>query len=132
MPLGLYRVCFEMGTRAEGAPLLYFDGLVNAPTGHITGQAMITQAVAPPGVDIHITNVKGHLKQFNVEPYVRLVNLEGTFWQSFTPPAIGEIERKFAAVFFIERDSWTGMGSFEYGLNEVTEAKVTSCEPSGD
>jgi hypothetical protein len=132
MDIGLYRVCFEVGSKKPGAPLLRFDGLVDAPTGRVTGQAQITQAIAPPGGSLTIHNVTGRLHQFTVSPQVRLLNLSGSWWESFPPPAIGEIERKFTLAAFIEKDAWKGGGSFSYGTNEVTDVPLWQCSKEED
>src|SRR5580698_1396975 len=88
--IGLYLVNGIAGKEGTpGAPLLHFSLLVNAVTGAITGHAVQTQAVAPPGDKIVVSNVTGTLRYAGLGHFTKLVHLEGEAVISFPPPAIG-------------------------------------------
>ena len=124
MTLDTYLVNFVVGDEQPGAPILHVSALVDAPTGHISGHADITQAVAPPNSDLRISNLTGRLRSLRFGAGLRHVTLAGTYEQSFPPPAIGEILRKFSAALVIEQDVWKGRGSFTYGGQDVDNVPV--------
>jgi hypothetical protein len=84
----LYRVSGTAGNvGTPGAPILHFDLLVHPSTGSLSGQASITQAVAPPGGDILINNVTGQLRQMIFGGTLTLVvAFQGTYGQPGPPP----------------------------------------------
>jgi hypothetical protein len=52
------------------------------------------------------------------------VTLSGTYECSFTPPAIGTETQDFSATLVLERDEWTGQGSFTYGNHLIDDVPV--------
>jgi hypothetical protein len=56
--VGLFLATWDIGTGLPGAPNLHLAVTVNTPQGMIQGFGTITQAVAPPGVDVN-TQVHG-------------------------------------------------------------------------
>ena len=107
-----------------GAPLLHVAALVVVATGLISGHAHITQAIAPPNDDHHVNNITGRIRALSFGGGLRVVTLQGTYLQSFTPPAIGEIIEQFSAVLILKPDAWDGVGSFTYGTNQVDDVPV--------
>jgi hypothetical protein len=72
--IGLYLVNGIAGKEnTPGAPLLHFSLLVNAVTGAITGQAVQTQAVPPPGDKIVVSDITGTLRYAGLGPFTKLV-----------------------------------------------------------
>lgn len=129
MAIELYLVNFLVGNEGmPGAPLLHVAAAVDAPTGHITGQAEITQAIAPPGGLIRIDHLHGRVHSLGFGPAVRVVALKGSYVFSFPPPAIGEVIAQFSATLVIAQEEWTGRGSFSYGGKEVDDVPVKVCE----
>lgn len=124
---GLYRVTFDVGNEGEpGAPILHVQALVYAPTGRITGTADITQAIAPPGGDIEIHDLRGEIRYLGYGTSAkRIVALSGFFSPNKTEPIL----EPFSASLEIE-DDWKGEGSFKYGTQEVNDVPVTpkSCD----
>lgn len=120
---GLYRVTFDVGNEGEpGAPILHVQALVYAPTGRITGTASITQAIAPPGGNIEIHDLRGEIRELGYgTPAKRLVALSGFF----SPDPLTPILESFSASLEIEQDEWKGEGSFKYGTQEVNGVPVT-------
>jgi hypothetical protein len=128
MAIDLYLVKFLVGNEGmPGAPLLHVAAAVDAPTGDITGQAEITQAIAPPEGFIRIKHLQGRIHLLALDPFVRVVWLKGSFAFSFPPPAIGEGTAPFSATLVIAHDEWKGRGSFSYGSTEVNDVPVNIC-----
>ena len=126
MPMALYLLGLEVGNVGmPAAPILHFQGTVNAPTGKINGQAEITQSVAGPHGEIEIHNVTGQIRHLGLGHDKRVVTLEGTYVVSFPPPAIGEYLAKFSA-FLVVDASWNGTGEFTYGGHTVKDVPVKS------
>jgi hypothetical protein len=126
MPIDLYLVKFIVGNKGmPGAPILHVAAAVDAPTGHISGQAEITQAIAPPGGIIRINDLKGRLRSLGFGPAIRVVTLWGTYVHFLPPPAIGQITERFCATLVIAQNEWKGQGSFCYGGKEVDDVPVT-------
>ncbi len=121
--VGLYRVTFDVGNVGEpGAPILHVEALVYAPTGRITGTASITQAIAPPGGDIEIYDLRGEIRYLGYgTPAKRLVALSG----HCSPEPINPILEPFSASLEIGEDDWKGEGSFKYGTTEISDVPVT-------
>jgi hypothetical protein len=129
MPIDLYLVKFLVGNEGmPGAPLLHVAAAVDAPTGDITGQAEITQAIAPPGGIIRIKHFYGHIQLLELDPAVRVVTLKGSYVFSFPPPAIGEGTAPFSATLVIKHDEWKGRGSFSYGGKDINDVPVKVCK----
>ncbi len=129
MPIDLYLVNLLVGNEGmPGAPLLQAHLAVDAPTGHITGQAEISQALPPPHEIVRINNLHGRIRSLGLLPAVRVVSLEGSYTIPFPPPAIGELVVPFKATLIIAQDKWEGRGSFSYGGNEVDDVPVKACK----
>jgi hypothetical protein len=128
MPIDLYLVKLLVGNEGmPGAPLLHLSLAVDAPTGHITGQAEITQAIAPPGGITRINNLEGHIRSLGLIPAVRVVSLTGSYVFSFPPPAIGQVIEPFWALLVIPQEGWEGRGSFGYGSTEIDDVPIDVC-----
>jgi Domain of unknown function (DUF1842) len=124
--LNAYLVRFAMGrVGLPGAPVLHVAAVVNAPTGRMSGHARITQAIAPPGGMIAISDVTGQIRSLGFGESVRVVTLSGTYEDSFPPPAIGTVTQDFSATLVLEQDRWTGQGSFSYGQHHIDDVPVT-------
>jgi hypothetical protein len=123
MPIDLYLLKFELGNLdLPGAPVLHVSAAVDAPTGTLTGQAEITQAIDPPAGDIRINDLQGKILSF---PSGRVIVLRGTYRFSFPPPAIGEGTAKFEAAVFLDGKEWQGEGWFTYGGHDVENVPFT-------
>jgi len=109
-----------------GAPILHFALLVHASTGKVSGQVQITQAVAPPDGNTHIT-VTGQLRQlgFGQGPVTQVVSLEGTYPHSLPSPEIGTVLERFSS-FFATDKQWNGRGAFSWGGREANDIPVRS------
>lgn len=124
MPIGLYLLSIEAGNAGmPGAPILHFQGTVNAPTGAINGHAEITQALPPPDGVIEIPHVTGRIRHLGLGPDKRVVSLEGTYVVSVPPPAIGSYLAKFSAVLVVDAE-WRGTGEFTYNGHVVRDVPV--------
>jgi uncharacterized protein DUF1842 len=114
-------VCGNEGT--PGAPILHFSLVVNAATGAVSGQAQVTQAVAPPYGEINISNVTGQIHGAGLGPITQLVALQGQAFVSVPPPAIGSFLEPFQAHFAINGD-WQGRGGWTLGKQTVNDVPV--------
>ena len=124
--IGLYHVKGVAGREGTpGAPLLHFSLLVNAVTGTITGQAVQTQAVAPPGDKIVVGNITGTLRYAGLGPLTKLVHLQGSAVISFPPPAIGSFLAPFDAHLAVNEE-WDGVGGWTLGNTAVNDVPVKS------
>lgn len=125
MPLGLYLVKFDVGNEGmPGAPLLHVQAAVDAPTGHITGQALITQAIAPPDGELRVRNLTGQIRSLGLGPAKRVVSLSGEVVYYLPPPEIGAVSLPFSASLVIGENDWDGRGSFSYGDHHVEDVPV--------
>ena len=106
-----------------GAPILHLSVLYNSETGHLNGEAVITQAIAPPNGRIVIKNVTGLAHGLGIGGATRVFSLSGEYVQSFPPPAIGQITEKFSAIFTTD-NAWKGHGTFSYGGNTVNNVPI--------
>ena len=123
MSIELYLLKFELGNLGmPGAPILHVSAAVDGPTGVLTGQAEITQAIAPPEGDIRINDLQGRIFDF---PSGRVITLRGTYRFPFPPPAIGEGTAKFEASVFLDAKEWQGEGWFSYGGHEIENVPFT-------
>jgi len=124
--MGLYRVQAMAGNMGmPGAPILTLDILVNAVSGSITGHAVQSQAVAPPGNKVDITITKGQLRATGLGQYTKVVYLEGQAVISFPPPAIGSYLAPFSAHFAVD-NSWDGTGGWSLGSTDVNNVPIKS------
>ncbi|GAB3463293.1 hypothetical protein GCM10027321_25730 [Massilia terrae] len=122
--LGTYLVNGECGNEGvAGAPMLTFSLLVVSGSGKVSGHAMITQAIAPPHGEKIINNVTGQIHAAGYGPVTKLVALEGTYFETLQPPAIGTLEVPFTAHFAID-DAWNGRGGFECGNSRAENVPV--------
>jgi Domain of unknown function (DUF1842) len=129
MPIDVYLVKLLVGNEGmPETPILHIFAMVDAPTGDISGQAEITQAVAPPGGIIRIRDLHGQVRLLAFDPAVRIVTLTGSYTFSFPPPAIGEVVAPFSATLVVGHDDWNGRGSFSYGGTDITDVPVNACE----
>ncbi len=128
--LDLYRVKGTAGkVGTPGAPILHFDLLVHSSTGKVSGQASITQAIAPPGGEIVISNVTGQVRKlgFGTGPVTQVVALEGTYDQAGPTPTVYIILEHFSAHFATD-GKWDGRGGFTYGSHVVDVVPVRGSE----
>jgi hypothetical protein len=127
-----YRVDGTAGNvGTPGAPILHFQLLVNESGGKVTGQAQITQAVAPPNNEFQIENLSGKVASLVFGGQISLVvTLRGTYGQPGPPPTDFIIEEKFEAHFQLDTQ-WDGRGSFEYGRHKISDVPVSSTKTGG-
>ena len=124
--IGLYRYCAVAGNAGTpGAPILHLSLLVNAASGKVTGQAVRTQAVAPPGNEIHVSNVEGQMRATGFGEYTKVMALRGTAVVSVPPPAIGTYLLPFEAHFALHSDL-DGAGGWTLGNTEVNDVRLQS------
>jgi hypothetical protein len=130
MAIELYLVKLLVGDEGTpGAPLLHLSLAVDAPTGTITGQAEITQAIPPPEGDIRINDLRGTIEVLPLRPHpMRIVSLTGTFVHYLPPPQIGQVTEKFSATLLIGEGDWEGFGTFVYGRHKVGPVPVHQVE----
>ena len=121
--VGLYRACGTVGkVGTPGAPILHYSLLVDAPTGTVSGMVHITQAIPGPGSNLPVM-VKGHIRALGFGKITKLVVLEGEYYYSPPPPAIGTFQGKLTAHLAVD-NSWDGQGGFEYGGHRVENVPV--------
>lgn len=106
-----------------GAPVLNLFLLYNPEAGALTGEAQVTQAVAPPYNLMTIRPVSGDVHGLGLGGATRVFSLSGEYTVSVPPPAIGTYLAKFTAVFTTD-NNWTGHGSFDYGTHKVTNVPI--------
>ncbi len=106
-----------------GAPIVHFSLVVVPSKNTVSGTVEITQAIE--GGNITIENVKGTIRATGFGKITKIVSLEGEYFQSFPPPAIGIMEQKFFAHMDID-DSWNGQGGFSYGGRKINNVPVKS------
>jgi hypothetical protein len=106
-----------------GAPIMHFSLVVVPSANSVSGTVEITQALAPPNGSIVVRNVTGVIRATGFGTTTHVVALEGSYYQSLTPPAIGSILEKFSAHMAID-NSWNGTGGFSYGNNNVENVPV--------
>ncbi len=106
-----------------GAPVLNLALLYNPEAGALTGEALVTQAIAPPNGHVVIRPVSGAVHGLGLGGATRVFNLSGEYTVSVPPPAIGTYLAKFTAVFSTD-NNWNGHGSFTYGNHTVTNVPI--------
>lgn len=122
---GTYFVQLEVGSGAAGAPTLKMSLVVEAPTGRITGQGKITQALPPKDNPmISIYDLNGQLFKHPMPPHpMNSVHLTGHYYYILPPPAIGTIVEPVEVNLLVD-DLWNGTGTFRYGPHEVAGVRV--------
>jgi hypothetical protein len=107
-----------------GAAIAHFS-LVVVPGAHsVSGVVEIKQAIQGPNSNI-VVNVSGQIHATGYGKVTKVVALEGEYVESFPPPAIGAILRKFTAHMAID-NSWNGQGGFTYGDTVIEDVPVIS------
>ena len=119
----VHLVAGNLGT--PGAPVLNLALLYNPDStpASLSGEAVITQAIAPPNGRIVIHGVHGPVHGLGYGKETRVFSLKGTYWQSFPPPAIGQIQEEFTATFVTD-NNWQGHGTFTYGGQTVANVPI--------
>ena len=123
---GAYLVNGTVGNAGSpGAPLLHFS-LVVVPNAHsVSGTVEITQAIQGPNSRIVIKNVTGVIRPTGFGSVTQVVALEGIYYQSLTPPAIGSVQQNFSAHLALD-NAWNGVGGFSYGETVINNVPVKS------
>jgi hypothetical protein len=99
-----------------GAPIMHFS-LVAVPSANsVSGTMEITQAINSVNRQIIVKNVTSVIRLVGYGKVTQIVAIEGSYYQSFPPPAIGSMEQKFSANLAID-NNWTGSGGFDYADN---------------
>lgn len=108
-----------------GAPIAHFSLVVVPSTNIVSGTVEITQAIEGPESNIVVKNVKGHIRATGYGKVTKVVSLEGDYFVSFPPPAIGSYLGQFSAHMAIDNE-WNGQGGFSYGNNNIEDVPVKS------
>jgi hypothetical protein len=108
-----------------GAPVLNLALMYDGQSGAVNGEALVTQAIAPPDGSILMRSVSGQVYGLGlgVGGTTRVMTLRGEYVYSLPPPAIGSVTEKFEANFAMDQ-GWSGHGSFTYGGKTVTNVPV--------
>lgn len=106
-----------------GAPVLNLALLYNSVAGALTGEAQISQSVAPPYNLVTIRPVSGPVHGLGIGGATRVFSLSGEYTVSVPPPAFGTYLAKFTATFSTD-NNWSGHGTFTYGDNTVTNVAI--------
>lgn len=106
-----------------GAPVLHLALSYDNQSGAISGQALITQAIAPPDGRLLIRNVSGQVHGLGVGGATRVMSLKGEYVHILPPPAIGSVTEKFECTYVTDNE-WKGHGSFEYGGRSVRNVPI--------
>lgn len=106
-----------------GAPVLQLALTYNTENGVLNGEALITQAVAPPYGRLEVLHATGQVHVLGFGPAKQTFTVEGEIFIPFPPPQIGHSTEKFSASFITDLD-WKGSGSFSYGNNKVVNVPV--------
>jgi len=122
-PLQTYLVNVLVGEVQPGATDCQLSLLVEAPTGQVTGHAVVSATTMPP-LDIHVNNVTGTIHALGLEPARRVVELEGSYDETLPPPAIGTVRFPFSAMLSIDENDWDGRGSFTFAGHELRDQPV--------
>ncbi len=108
-----------------GAPIAHFK-LTVTPSAHtVSGIVEITQAIPGPDSSIIVKNVKGTIHATGLGEYTQVVAIEGEYYRTLPPPAIGTITERFTANMAID-NNWNGRGNFTYGQHVITDVPVKS------
>jgi hypothetical protein len=122
--IGAYLVNGTVGNvGVPGAPIMHFSLVVVPSANSVSGTVEITQALASPYGSVVVKNVTGTIRATGFGGVTKVVALEGVYYHSLTPPAIGTITENFTAHMAID-DKWDGRGGFSYGNNHIENAPV--------
>jgi len=114
--IGLFPVDLKISNGLRGAPTLYLNLLVDAPTGAISGTGRITQALAPPWGDLPIPSVSGQMEINGTSKTERLLRVTGRYGIPFgPPPMLGHVEAQIMMACAVNFETWDGYGGFDYG-----------------
>ncbi|HYD69264.1 DUF1842 domain-containing protein [Azospirillum sp.] len=122
--VGYYLLKLEAGNVGlPGAAILTLNLGVYAPTGQVTGDATITQAIAPPDGKITVPQVTGFIHDTGFGKNQRLLAVQGQYVVCVPPPAIGCYLAQFQCAATLNEDG-TGRATFTYGGHTVTDVPV--------
>jgi len=123
--IGLYLVkVLVQKPGVDGAPSVQLNLAVNPGAGVVGGNAVITQAVAPPHGSTTVPEVRGVIHHTGLGVDKMLVSVEGQYGVSVPPPAIGTYLAKFSAALAVD-NTWKGTGSFTYAGGTIEGCTVT-------
>lgn len=119
----VYLIAGNLAT--PGAPILNLALFYNPGDGTVSGEALITQSIAPPHGRVVIRPVSGpvHGLGFPGGGVTRVFTLRGEFVVSVPPPAIGSYLAQFEATFATD-NNWSGHGSFTYDQQKVQNVPI--------
>lgn len=106
-----------------GAPVLNLALMYDSQSGAVAGEALITQAIAPPDGRILVRNVTGQVHGLGIGGVTRVMSLKGEYVYILPPPAIGSVTEKFEATYVTD-NQWKGHGSFQYGGKSVRNVPI--------
>jgi hypothetical protein len=130
--IGLFPVDLKISSGLAGAPTLYLNLLVDAPTGAISGTGRITQALAPQWSDLPIPSVSGQMEIGGMPTATRLLRVTGDYGIPFGPAQPGQVDAQIMMACSLDFETWNGFGSFDYGPRHEHTArncKVTNVTP---
>ncbi|MCL6485899.1 MAG: DUF1842 domain-containing protein [Janthinobacterium lividum] len=106
-----------------GAPILNLALFYHPDDGSVSGEALITQSIAPPHGRVVIRPVSGPVHGLGLGKATRVFSLTGEYVVSVPPPAIGSYLAKFEATFVTD-NNWSGHGSFSYGNQKIDNVPI--------
>ncbi|WP_026354568.1 DUF1842 domain-containing protein [Massilia niastensis] len=106
-----------------GAPVLNLALLYDGQTGAVSGEALVTQAIAPPDGRLLVRSVSGEVHGLGIGGATRVMSLRGEYIYTLPAPAIGSISEKFEANFVMNQQ-WVGHGSFQYGGKTIQNVPI--------
>ena len=95
----------------------------NTESGTLNGEAVISQAIAPPYGRLVVRHAAGQVHVLGFGPAKQTFTVAGLFNVPLPPPQIGHTIEKFSASFITDLD-WRGHGSFSYGSHQVVNVPV--------
>lgn len=113
--------CGNLGM--SGAPILNMMLMCDAQSGMVTGQGMVTQAVAAPNDVMMLRNLTGSMHVLGAGGANRVMMLRGECMQMMMAPAIGQMMVPFEACFLMDKQ-WMGHGTFMCGQMMIDNAPV--------
>ena len=117
----VYLIAGNLGL--PGAPILNLALFYNPDDGSVSGEALITQSIAPPHGRVVIRPVSGPVHGLGLGNATRVFSLSGEYVVSVPPPAFGSYLAKFEATFVTD-NNWTGHGSFSYGNQKIDNVPI--------
>ncbi len=105
-----------------GAPIAHFSLVVSPEHNTVSGIVEIMQAIDSPSIKVNVT---GNIRHTGYGDITKIVNLNGEYIVSVTPPAVGSYLEKFTAYMDIN-NNWNGVGGFTYGNQKVNDVPVKS------